>query len=462
MLHHVFNVCTRCNYSIIAIACSTHFAQKPGTLFLSSIYHFSNYTDINDEIPESEIIEHDIIDSTKIVNSEFDILSSNESLDDILEDEYEFDDIRYAIDSHLKSKENDSKSSNMNSISEKEMNDHPIIIYPQPYNYGHKYRVSFPIQDIIYQLQRLAANNIRVYDLHSCGIESNLKNATKDMKNRKQNENRSRLYHNRFFDFESEFYVHSSKNMKIENEQKSETEEEYYSQRKEYLSRSNSNGENPGTHSLGKKKRDKFYSDRLSVKDSLKYNTVHADMHLDGELSEKDLYLYECMGNGGYAQDSGFAIMEDKDWLIICSTATINELCMIVNKIVRLAHMKNVAHDSYYAHPWSSAFGCEGEDDWCIIDLADTLVIVCHQDLIQDSSSIVNDIKDKFWKYFYGVYQPTNYDKSKILYQKWIEKQKIIEKEPEKTHKHYNTVASKNPLKNPKLSGNLKGSRKRK
>jgi len=82
------------------------------------------------------------------------------------------------------------------------------------------------------------------------------------------------------------------------------------------------------------------------------------------------------------------------------------DLGNIVNKLVRQGHDRKVHRDSYYEEVYSSYFSSEGESDWCLVDLADTLVLVCHQHLLSDPLSMLNQIKDKFWRFSYSTYYP--------------------------------------------------------
>eukprot|EP01084_Bolivina_argentea_P242435 406697_1 len=104
--------------------------------------------------------------------------------------------------------------------------------------------------------------------------------------------------------------------------------------------------------------------------------------------------------------NEGYGIMEDKDWFVISIVSNHDELSNIVKKLIRQGHDKKVFNDSYYEEVHSSYFSSEGESDWCLVDLADTLILVCHKDLLNDSLSMVNQIKDKFWRFLYSTYYP--------------------------------------------------------
>ncbi|ETO25676.1 hypothetical protein RFI_11463 [Reticulomyxa filosa] len=46
--------------------------------------------------------------------------------------------------------------------------DMSMVDYPQPYDYGPNYRVSFPIQNVIQHIQKSGCKDIKVYDVHTC------------------------------------------------------------------------------------------------------------------------------------------------------------------------------------------------------------------------------------------------------------------------------------------------------
>jgi len=112
--------------------------------------------------------------------------------------------------------------------------------------------------------------------------------------------------------------------------------------------------------------------------------------------------VHKCINN----DNNGYGIIEDKDWLIISIVSNYEDLSNHVKKLVRQGHDKKVHRDSYYKEVYSSYFSSEGESDWCLIDLADSLILVTHKSLLNDPLSIINQIKDKFWRYLFSTYYP--------------------------------------------------------
>ena len=123
------------------------------------------------------------------------------------------------------------------------------------------------------------------------------------------------------------------------------------------------------------------------------------------KLGSEQIKVYDvnkCDNNG----DNGYGMIEDKDWFIISIVSNYNDLGNIIKKLIRQGHERKVHRDSYYSEVYSSYFSSEGESDWCLIDLADSLILVCHKQLLNDPLSIINSIKDKFWPYLFSTYYP--------------------------------------------------------
>ena len=99
-------------------------------------------------------------------------------------------------------------------------------------------------------------------------------------------------------------------------------------------------------------------------------------------------------------------IVNDKDWFIIGHTASIDDMDLMIKLLIKQGHDKGVARDGYYKELNSTSFGADGENDWCLIDLADTMVLLCDKTLMDDPASTVNAIQDKLFQYFYGTYYP--------------------------------------------------------
>lgn len=109
-------------------------------------------------------------------------------------------------------------------------------------------------------------------------------------------------------------------------------------------------------------------------------------------------------GRGDLGFDGGYGVIEDKDWFILAVASNYKDLANVVKKLTRQGHDRRVHRDSYYDDVHSSYFSSEGEADWCLCDMADTLVLVCHAELLTDPLSMVNQIKDRFWRFLYGTY----------------------------------------------------------
>ena len=246
-------------------------------------------------------IRHQSVHEGSIITSddeENEIEQERESLDDILEEEDEFDEIRYKTYCLAKQWESENNINRNYDYQVPSNNSILFNVYPKPYDYGPDYTQSFPINEIIEYLQKLGAKQSFVYDVHKCGKE----------------------------------------------------------------------------------------------------------------------------GEDGY--DVGYGVIEDKDWFIISVVASYQDLGNIVKRLTRRGHDKKVHRDSYYREVYSSYFSSEGEGEWCLVDLADVLglsfllctmhlseskrvlVLVCHQNLVtQDPLSMVNQMKDKYWRFLYGTYQ---------------------------------------------------------
>ena len=113
--------------------------------------------------------------------------------------------------------------------------------------------------------------------------------------------------------------------------------------------------------------------------------------------------VHECVNE---VDGGGYGIIEDKDWLIISIVSSYEDLSNHVKKLIRQGHDKKVHRDSYYKEVYSSYFSSEGESEWCVVDLADSLILVCHKSLLNDPLSMINQIKDKFWRYLFSTYYP--------------------------------------------------------
>jgi len=208
--------------------------------------------------------------------------TATEGIDDILEDTDEFDEIQYKAYALLKQYEFENNiNADYDFVSVVANNAISFNVYPKPYFYGPHYSQSYPINEIIFYLQKLSASPIKVYDVHKC------------------------------------------------------------------------------THK---------------------------------------------QSDDGY--DIGFGIIEDKDWFVLAVAPSHRDLANIVKKLTRQGNDRRVVHDSYYNEVYSSHFSSEGESDWCLVDLADTLVLVCHEQLLGDPLSTVNQIKDKFWRFLFSTYYP--------------------------------------------------------
>lgn len=119
-------------------------------------------------------------------------------------------------------------------------------------------------------------------------------------------------------------------------------------------------------------------------------------------------------GKGDLGFDGGYGVIEDKDWFILAVVSNYKDLANVVKKLTRQGHDRRVHRDSYYDDVHSSYFASEGEADWCLCDLADSLVLVCHTELLTDPLSMVNQIKDRFWRFLYGTYYP--FQNKKVRY----------------------------------------------
>ena len=120
----------------------------------------------------------------------------------------------------------------------------------------------------------------------------------------------------------------------------------------------------------------------------------------------EEIKVYDVHKCSNEIDGDGFGIIEDKDWFIISIVSSYEDLSTHVKKLMRQGHDKKVHRDSYYNEVYSSYFSSEGESDWCLIDFADSLILVSHKTLLNDPLSMINKIKDKFWRYLFSTYYP--------------------------------------------------------
>lgn len=99
---------------------------------------------------------------------------------------------------------------------------------------------------------------------------------------------------------------------------------------------------------------------------------------------------------------TGYGMLEDKDWIVVCSALNMTEMIAIVKRIVRHARRLDVPRDSYYDTAGCCEFGAQGEADWVWIDLADTLVMISLKQ--HRNSSEMHEIEKKLSKYYYNTY----------------------------------------------------------
>ena len=100
--------------------------------------------------------------------------------------------------------------------------------------------------------------------------------------------------------------------------------------------------------------------------------------------------------------DTGYAMLADKDWIVVCSALNLTEMKLIVERIVRHAKRSGVPKDSYYNTAGCSEFGASGEADWVWIDLADTLVMIALHKSRNDEE--MREMEKKLRRYYYNTY----------------------------------------------------------